>query len=207
MLGIVWRMGHVSDVALHVNCWLLSMPIVMLASTSVTPVVICVPLSLFFSKPLCFRIRRDPCGSLSQHAKLQPRPSLVSITSLQLTVLNIAIFSLFFYNTKGALHASVLSKLHRENISHRTTTLISVKRLPTATALSCQFYTTVSCALDSEPIMECVFRLSLTTFSIVYIIYTLNNLLDEHILQKAIFSQRKTWDSVAQDLNQFPSHS
>ena len=49
-------MGHISDLALHVNCWLLSMSIVMLASTSVNLLVICVPLSLSFSEPLSFKI-------------------------------------------------------------------------------------------------------------------------------------------------------
>ena len=78
-------MGHISDLALHVNCWLLSMPIVMLASTSVNPLVICVPL---ISVLLSFKIWRSPCGSLSQHSKLQPRSSFFPITSLQLTVLN-----------------------------------------------------------------------------------------------------------------------
>ena len=101
MLGIV-SMGHVSDLALHVNCWFLSMPIIMLASTSADPLVICVPLSISFSEPVSFQIWRSPCGSSLQHAKLQPSlvPIGLSHSSLQLTVLNNVICSFFFYTQK-----------------------------------------------------------------------------------------------------------
>ena len=162
MLGIV-SMGHISDVALHVNCRMLSMPIIMLASTSVNPLVICVPLSLSFSEPLSFQIWRRRCGSSLQHTKLQP--SLVPITSLQLTVLN---NFLSFYSTKGALPAPVLSKLCREKISHRTTTLISSKKLlltSVSFTLLSPVHLTLSLVCNNG---MCFFRSSPITFNIVY---------------------------------------